>query len=322
MFSLTLDGKLFSKLDFELMYYLRKTSSMLMGVPYPYTSGYGSLMRNVGGLQNTGIDVKLGYDILRGRDYYLRAGINFNYNNEKVTELFQGRQRWEIAGTMVAYVVGKPIMYYLPLWAGVNPADGSPQWYLPGSDIDQTTKDPSRVTSNFDETTLTQNSGLRRHAPFNGGFNISAGWKGLTLSADFAVVLGKYLVNNDMYFYANFAAVQTSYNQHKMVNDFWRADNTNAKFPDWSKGWGMQFDTHLLENASFMRLKSLQIGYELPKSLLSWQNVVEGLKFTFTGRNLFTVTKYTGIDPEVDSNITYGRLGNTKQVLFGVEVTF
>ncbi len=322
MFSLTLDGKLFNKLDFELMYYLRKTSSMLMGVPYPYTSGYGSLMRNVGGLQNTGIDLKLGYDILRSRDYYVRAGINFNYNNEKVTELFQSRQRWEIAGTMVAYVVGKPVMYYLPLWAGVNPADGSPQWYLPGSDIDQTTKDPSRVTSNFDETTLTQNSGLRRRAPFNGGFNISAGWKGLTFSADFAVVLGKYLVNNDMYFYANFAAVQTSYNQHKMVNDFWRADNKNAKFPDWSKGWGMQFDTHLLENASFMRLKSLQIGYELPKSLLSWQNVIDGLKFTFTGRNLFTVTKYTGIDPEVDSNITYGRLGNTKQVLFGVEVAF
>ena len=322
MFSLTLDGKLFHKLDFELMYYLRKTSNMLMGVPYPYTSGYGSLVRNVGGLQNSGIDVKLGYDIIRGRNYYVRAGINFNYNNEKVTELFQGRQRWEIANSLTAYVVGKPVMFYLPLWAGVNPADGSPQWYLPGSDKDQTTKDPSRVTSNFDETTLTQNSGYRVNAPFNGGFNISAGWKGLTFAADFAVVLGKHLVNNDMYFYANYAFAGTTYNQHKMVNDFWRADNTNAKFPDWSKGWGMQFDSHLLENASFMRLKSLQIGYQLPKSLLTWQNVIEGLKFTFTGRNLFTITKYTGIDPEVDGNLTYGKLGNTKQVLFGVEVAF
>ena len=322
MFSLTLDGKLFSKLDFELMYYLRKTSSMLMGVPYPYTTGYGSLVRNVGGLQNSGIDVRLGYDILRGPDYYVRAGINFNYNNEKVTELFQGRQRWERANTLTAYVVGKPIMFYLPLWAGVNSTNGDPQWYLPGTNIDETTMDPNRVTNKFDETTLTQNSGHRVNAPFNGGFNISAGWKGLTFSADFAVVLGKYLVNNDKYFYANYAFAGTSYNQHKMVNDFWRADNKNAKFPDWSKGWGMQFDSHLLENASFMRLKSLQIGYQLPKSLLSWQNVVEGLKFTFTGRNLFTVTKYTGIDPEVDGNITYGRLGNTKQVLFGVEVAF
>ena len=322
MFSVTLDGKLFHRLDFELMYYIRKTTNMLMGVPYPYTTGYSSLVRNVGGLQNSGIDVKLGYDILRGRDYYLRAGINFNYNNDKVTELFQGRQRWEIANTLVAYVVGKPVMYYLPIWAGVNPADGSPQWYLPGKNIDETTKDKSRVTSNFDETVLTQNSGHRRYAPFNGGFNISAGWKGLTLSADFAVVLGKYLANNDMYFYANFAAVQTAFNQHKMVNDFWREDNKNAKFPDWRKGYGMHFDSHLLENASFMRLKSLQIGYVLPKSLLAWQNVVEGLKFTFTGRNLFTITDYTGIDPEVDTNVSLGRLGNTRQILFGVEVTF
>ena len=84
----------------------------------------------------------------------------------------------------------------------------------------------------------------------------------------------------------------------------------------------MHFDSHLLENASFMRLKSLQIGYVLPKSLLAWQNVVEGLKFTFTGRNLFTITDYTGIDPEIDANVSLGRLGNTRQILFGVEVTF
>ena len=322
MFSLTLDGKLFHKLDFELMYYIRKTSDMLMGVPYPYTSGYPQNVRNVGGLQNTGIDVKLGYDILRGRDYYVRAGINFNYNNEKVTELFQGRQRWEIANTMTAYVVGKPVMFYLPLWAGVNPANGEPLWYLPGTNVDETTMDPSRVTNQFDETTLTQNSGHRVNAPFNGGFNISAGWKGLTFAADFAVVLGKYMVNNDMYFYANYGFAGLTYNQHKMVNDFWRADNKNAKFPDWSKNYTMQFDSHLLENASFMRLKSLQIGYQLPKSMLTWQNVIEDVKFTLTGRNLFTVTKYTGIDPEVAGNLTVGRLGNSKQVLFGVEVAF
>ena len=118
--------------------------------PYPYTTGYGSLVRNVGGLQNSGIDVRLGYDILRGPDYYVRAGINFNYNNEKVTELFQGRQRWERANTLTAYVVGKPIMFYLPLWAGVNSTNGDPQWYLPGTNIDETTMDPNRVTNKFE----------------------------------------------------------------------------------------------------------------------------------------------------------------------------
>jgi hypothetical protein len=84
----------------------------------------------------------------------------------------------------------------------------------------------------------------------------------------------------------------------------------------------MQFDTHLLENASFMRLKNLQIGYNFPKSLLGFQNVVKGLKITLTGRNLFTITDYEGIDPEVNSNLTLGKIGNSKQYLIGAEITF
>ena len=84
----------------------------------------------------------------------------------------------------------------------------------------------------------------------------------------------------------------------------------------------MNFDDHLLENASFLRLKNLQIGYQLPKSVLAWQNALNGVKFTATARNLFTITNYSGIDPEVDSNLTYGKIGNSKQFLFGIELTF
>ena len=71
-----------------------------------------------------------------------------------------------------------------------------------------------------------------------------------------------------------------------------------------------------------MRLKNLQIGYQLPKNILAWQNVLNNVKFTFTGRNLFTITNYKGLDPEVAGNLTVGRIGNTKQFLFGMELTF
>ena len=84
----------------------------------------------------------------------------------------------------------------------------------------------------------------------------------------------------------------------------------------------MQFDSHLLENASFLRLKNLQVGYSLPKAILGWQNVVKDFKITFTGRNLLTATKYTGIDPEINSNLSYGVGGNSKQFLGGIEITF
>jgi hypothetical protein len=134
-------------------------------------------------------------------------------------------------------------------------------------------------------------------------------------------VIGKTIINNDGYFYSN-PVQNLDSTQHKEVTDFWTPENTDAKFPDWSKGYAMQFDTHLYENADFLRLKNLQVAYDLPRRFLGNQRVLNGIKLSFTGRNLFTVTNYSGIDPEVDSNVTYGIVGNSKQFLFGLELTF
>lgn len=112
-------------------------------------------------------------------------------------------------------------------------------------------------------------------------------------------------------------------NTNKSVSDYWTPENKDAKWPDWSQGYTMNFDTHLLENASFLRLKNLQVGYNLPKKWLNWtNNVLKGVKITFTGRNLLTFTKYSGIDPEINSNLSYGVAGNSKQYLGGLELTF
>ena len=312
------NGRLFNLMDFDISYYVRKTSDMLMDVPYPYTSGFEEITDNVGTLQNSGIDIELNFNILKHKDYFLNFRTTFNYNAQKITELFQGRQRWEIANTGVAYVVGSPVMFYYPIYAGVDPADGAPMWYVPGDNVDETTM--VETTKDFSDA-LQQNTGKRRYAPINGGFSINGGWKGITVAADFSYVLGKYLINNDAFFYNN-PGNFFGYNASKDVRDFWTPENPNAKYPNWTDDYVMQFDTHLLENASFMRLKNLQIGYSLPQSVLGFQNVVKGLKITLTGRNLFTITNYTGIDPEVNSNLTLGKIGNSKQFLVGAEVTF
>ena len=317
----TVEGRFWDMLNAEISFYNRVTSDMLMSVPQPYTSGFSSVSANVGSLQNTGVDITIGVDILKAKNYGLTFNTTFNYNSEKVTELFDGRKRWEIAGTGVAYVVGKPVMYYYPIYAGVDPEDGAPMWYLPGKDKDVCTMDPSRVTKDFNEEELTQNSGIRRHEPVSGGFGLRGFWEGLSVNIDFSYFGGKYLINNDAYFYAN-PNQFVGDNQIKSISDFWTPYNRDAKYPDWSKGYVMHPDTHMLENASFLRLKNLQIAYSLPKKALGTQNVVKGVQFSFTGRNLWTVTKYTGMDPEVDSNLTIGLPGNTLQILGGVEIKF
>ena len=314
-----INGRFFNMLDVNIEFYNRTTTDMLMDVPYNYTTGFSSLKANVGSLSNRGVDITLGVDILRGRDYWLRASTTFNYNDEKVTGLFNGLDRWEMTGYGLAYVVGKPVMFYAPIYAGIDPADGAPMWYLPGENVDETTM--NETTKDFDEASLTQNTGLRYTPPIYGGFSIGGGWRGISVQADFSYVLGKTLINNDAYFYANPNAFAEQ-NYHKSVADFWTPENTDAQYPDWSKGYIMQFDTHMYENANFLRLKNLQVGYSLPKRVLAGQNVLSGLKVTFTGRNLLTATKYSGIDPEVAGNLTLGRLGNSKQYLFGLELTF
>ncbi len=319
LFTVGVNGRFFDMLDVNVEFYNRTTTDMLMDVPYNYTTGFSSLKANVGSLSNMGVDLMIGLDILRGRDYYLRASTTFNYNAEKVTGLFNGLDRWEMTGYGLAYVVGKPVMFYAPIYAGIDPADGAPMWYLPGENVDETTM--NETTKVFDEAGLTQNTGKRYTPPIYGGFSIGGGWRGISVQADFSYVLGKTLINNDAYFYGNPNAFAEK-NYHKAVADFWTPENTDAQYPDWSKGYIMQFDTHMYENANFLRLKNLQVAYALPKKLLAGQNVLNGLKVTFTGRNLLTATKYSGIDPEVAGNLTLGRLGNSKQYLFGLELTF
>ncbi|MBQ9411245.1 MAG: SusC/RagA family TonB-linked outer membrane protein [Bacteroidales bacterium] len=319
LLTLALTGKVVNRVDFDIEWYHRKTTNMLMGVPIPATVGFGSQTRNVGGLLNTGVDLTLGVDIIRGYDYFLRFQTTFNYNRERITELFDGRERWEIEGTGVAWVVNHPVMYYFPVYAGVNRDNGKLQWYVPGENVDETTK--GEVTEDFDEVALTQNTGFMRHAPINGGFSISGAWRGISLVCDFAYVVGKYMINNDAFFYANPNQFADD-NQHKSVSNFWTENNRDAQWPDWRQGLTMQFDTHLIEDASFLRLKNLQVGYSLPKSLMSRQKVFKDVKFTFTGRNLLTLTGYTGIDPEDDTNVSLGLPANSKQYLFGLELTF
>ena len=312
-------GRLANMVDFNIEYYNRKTSSMLMDVPYSYTTGFDELTSNVGSLMNQGLDITLGVDILRTRDYWLRFNTTFNYNKEKITELFNGLNRWEIANTGLAYVVGEPVMFYAPIYAGIDPEDGKMMWYLPGENIDETTM--NETTKDFDEAGLTQNTGFKRNAPVIGGFTLAGGYKGFSVQADFSYIVGKTLINNDAYFYKN-PNVVSGYTNHKDVMDFWTPENKDAKYPDWSTGATMNFDTHLYENADFLRLKSLQIAYDLPRKFLGNQKVLNGLKISFTGRNLLTFTNYSGIDPEVDSNLTYGIPGNSKQYLFGLELRF
>jgi TonB-linked SusC/RagA family outer membrane protein len=313
---------LFDKAHFDISYYDRVTKNMLIDVPYPYTTGFSSVISNVGSLKNTGFDVTIDVDVIKTRKAYLTPYINFNYNKNEVTELFQGKQYWIIPNTGVSWAIGQPVSYFYPIFAQVNSQTGLPEWYLPNSDPDQivnTRKDPAAVTSSF-APSLEQSTGIKRYPPFNGGFGLNGGYEGFSLSADFSFSKGKYLINNDRYFFENPSAFP-GFNQSRTILDYWTKPGDNTRFPKYGVQF-TQFDSRLIEDASFIRLKSLTLAYNLPSSVLNKTNVIKAARMYVTGRNMFTITKYTGPDPEVDSNLTLGVNPNTKQLAVGLDITF
>ena len=153
-----------------------------------------------------------------------------------------------------------------------------------------------------------------------GGFSLGASWKGLALDADFAYIIGKWMINNDRYFIENGAPSGVKTNKSKILLDAWTETNKDTDVP--RLGQTPQFDTHLLENASFLRLKNLKLSYALPNSLFAGQKVLSGARVYLMARNLFTVTKYKGFDPEAGGNVALNQFPNTKQFMGGIQLSF
>tara|TARA_R110002049_G_scaffold305931_1_gene503536 strand:+ start:500 stop:3481 length:2982 start_codon:yes stop_codon:yes gene_type:complete len=319
--TVALDLAMFDRVRLNLEYYNRVTTDMLVDVPVPYTTGFSDITSNVGSLQNRGIDVALDFDLVKGKDLIISPYININYNQNKVTKLFQGRDYWIIPNTGVAWAVGKPLSFFYPVFHDVNTQTGAPEWYVPNPDeADRVNSnfDENNVTSDFNTANLQQNIGKDRYPPLNGGFGLNAGYKGFSLQVDFAFSSGKYLINNTRYFYEN-PNNFTGFNTSKRSADYWKEPGDETLFPSLDYLF-TQFDSRLVEDASFLRLKNLSLGYSLPSDVIKQIGFVKGVKVFVVGRNLLTWTKYLGEDPEIDSNLALGANPNSKQFTFGVDI--
>ena len=290
--------------------YRRKTTDMLMSIPYSFTTGFSGGMGNIGAMVNKGFDADVNVKLIKSNDIDWTFKANVNYNKNEITELFAGRDEYIIANTGLKLEVGKPYgEFYMVEFAGVDPRDGKPMWY----DID------GNLTKTYNEERDSKFVGKQRYAPWSGGFGTSFSWKGLSITADFAWQHGKYMTNNDNYFLMN-ANQGTSFNQAVDMLNIWTKPGDITDIPKY--GEQVQFDTHLLEDASFLRMKNLIVQYSFPKKWMQATKGIQNAKVFFIGRNLFTATKFSGYDPEPDINLVKFNYPNTRQFVFGMELTF
>ena len=317
-----LTARLFDRVNIDINYYNRKTKNMLMSTPLAYTTGFSSMMLNVGQLTNNGVEVEVSYDAFRSRDAFINIYANFAYNANKIDKLFNGQQSWDRPLYYLSYVVGKSINYYMAEFAGVDKNDGLAMWYTKGNHGNGKTVhefNPETMTKTYSNDLL-QDVGKSYYPNMNGGFGFTASWKGLSLNADFAFVLNKYMLNMDYQFSTNNANAKQGFNQSRDMFKMWKKPGDITDIP--SLATENVIDSRVLQNASFLRLKNLTLSYSLPQQWMQATRFFDSVRIYATARNLFTATKYKGGDPEKDGNISVGFYPGTRQYMLGVEVSF
>ena len=307
-FNIGLSGRLFDRVDFDLQYYDKVTSDMLMSIPYSYTTGFSAGYGNVAEMYNRGFDFTIGVDIIKNKDWYWNVKVNGNYNKNKVTKLFQGLDSYVLGDFQMLEVGHDMGEYYMVRWSHVDPADGQSVWLDKDGNYTKIYSEANRVQT-----------GKSWVAPWSGGLSTTVAWKGLQLDVQFTGMFDRYMFNNERMWLEDPQANGT-YNLASSMLDMWMKPGDKTSIP--AANAVRQADTMWLEDASFVRLKYLQLSYTLPKNWLDQTGFIKGAKVFLVGRNLLTFTGYKGYDPEVNNTMTFGDYPNTRQYSIGAQLTF
>lgn len=333
-----IDANFFNnRLRFVFDYYNKYTSNILYQVPVSGLTGITSRWQNVGEMRNSGIEITIGGDIIRTKDWLWSLDLNMGYNKNKLEKLYGDDPNMMIIGgggndTSIAGAAEKVLKvgystdrYYLREWAGVDPKNGAPLWYKNDGS--------GETTSNYSEAKQVMTEATS--PKLFGGFNTSLTWKNIDLNASFGFSLGGKIYNYSRQEYDSDGAY-TDRNQMKLIDGWsrWEKEGDIATHPAASygnKSNSNKASTRYLEDGDYLKLRSLSIGYNLNLSKYYIQN----MRIYFKAENVFTLTGFSGIDPEVpayydETTGTYKSIGtaganlypSTRKFMFGINLTF
>jgi TonB-linked SusC/RagA family outer membrane protein len=321
-FNIGLDAGLFNRITLNLDVYDKTTQGLLLNVEKPYTSGFASVISNVGSIQNRGVEINLNTDNLKGP---LRWETNFNIalNRSKVLKLDQGKDIRQ--GNLIIQVGQELYTWNMRKWVGVDPENGDPLWEKVTTDANGT---PTVTTTNSYSDATQQNVGAAL-PDFTGGMSNTLSFKGFSLFAFFNFVSGNLVYHNSRALFDSDGAYYT-YNSMALPEDWsrWQQRGDVATHPKPVFGGNKNSNktsSRYLEDGSYLRLRNVTFSYELPAALLNRLKIASTKVFV-SGDNLLTRTRFSGMDPEV----TLGPGGGTssvkypisRKVLFGINLGF
>ena len=310
-----------NRYNFTIDYYDKETKDLLNTVQLPSSSGYTSTLKNVGEIQNRGLEFSFDAKVLTGKFSWNMNG-NISFNRSKVKKLYQGQ---DIYGGYQDMLI---IADYCNLLREGEPMSVFYGYLKDGYDEKGFEKykdlNPDGSINAADKTIIGD-----PNPDFIYGLNSFMTYKGLELSLFFQGSYGNDLVNissvdNSLnYGYGSNMYKEVYYNH-------WTPENQNAKYPKITSEQRMNFSDRLIEDGSFLRLKNVQLAYNLP--LNKWNlNMFQKVRLYISAQNFWTLTNYSGWDPEVNSEggsssiaqgIDHHSYPTAKSFTVGLNITF
>jgi TonB-linked SusC/RagA family outer membrane protein len=308
-----LDISFLNRINVTLDYYDKDTSGLLYRVPLPGVIGVTSIWRNVGAVNNKGFEAAINVDIVKNENWKWSVDANIGLNKNKVTSLYGERTEIivgdgsGIAGSASKLLTpGKDVdSWYLPEWAGVDPTTGQPQWM-------KTDANGERVkTYSYSEASKTPIT-IGAYTPsYYGGFSTNLNYKNFDFGATFSYSVGGKIYN---YARAEFDSdgAYTDRNQMNLQDGWsrWEKPGDIATHPQASynnSSNSNKASSRFLESGTYLKMRSVSIGYNLSIERLNLSN----LRIFISGENLFTVTKFSGVDPEIPPATVNGQTSIT-----------
>ena len=307
------------KLTFD--WYLKNTRDLLLQATIPASSGYTSAMLNVGSMQNKGYEVTIDLVPIQKKNFSWNMNFNIAINRNKVTALTNDQlsllrsvswdQRFNAQYPYITQV-GKPsgMMYgfiYEGTYklddfnSGTSLKDGVPYMTSVGQDKvrpgDPKYRDINSDGLIDDNDRTIIGCGQPLHT---GGFGNTFNFYGFDLNIFFSWSYGNDVINANRLYFENGSITNT--NQLKSYKDRWTVNNPDSDIPRVGADIASMFvySSRVVEDASFLRLRNVTLGYTLPRKVLRKMNF-DTMRFYISGENLWTLTKYSGPDPEVST---------------------
>ena len=337
MAAVGVDLTFIDRIDMSLDLYNTDNTGLLLNVPVEPSSGFQYVTKNAGTVRNQGIEYRLDAQVLKMKDLRWDIGFNIGFNKNRVVNIPDHIPFTQGINSSQQVKEGQDVYtWYLREWAGVDPANGDPLWYVVDGDGNYVLDgDGNKTTTN--NYSATNPLAVGKATPlFQGGLNTQISWKGLSLSINTCFTYG-----NKVYNYTRQSldadGAYAGFNQYSLQNNKfgwtrWEFPGDEATHPK-AVLYGNQDSnspsSRYLEDGSFFRLKNITLSYDFCATLIP-KKYMSKLRVFVSADNIATASKFSGMDPEVSISTSGGSTAGmyidqypvARNIVGGIEIEF